>query len=186
MFLLQHLKCKFLSIIFSVVLLLCFSCVNDINKVNKITSKTNEPDESAQNVELVYSENGKIQVILKTPLLNKYGGENPYILLPNGLNVDFYDSTFRITSKLTAKYAIRYEKQKKFEAKNDVIVINEKNEKLNTEHLIWSEFEKKIYTNSFVKITTKDEILYGEGFESDDRFDRWIIKKPKGSMMVKK
>jgi LPS export ABC transporter protein LptC len=72
------------------------------------------------------------------------------------------------------------------EAKKNVVVINEKNEKLNTEHLIWNEKTKKIYSDEFVKITTPDEIIYGTGFEADQDFSRYKIMNIKGTITVKK
>jgi hypothetical protein len=64
-------------------------------------------------------------------------------------------------------------------------VVNEKNEQLNTEHLVWDEQKGLIYSDKFVKINTGKEILMGEGMESDERFNRWKIKRPKGSITIK-
>lgn len=65
-------------------------------------------------------------------------------------------------------------------------MVNEKNEKLNTEHLIWNERTKKIYSDDFVKITTPDEIIFGNGFEADQDFSRYKIMKIKGTINLKK
>jgi len=162
-----------------------FSCVNDIETVKAITSKDNSPFEVSRNVELYYSENGRVEVLLKTPLLERYLGESPYLEMTKGIEVYFYDSLMNISSQLTANYAISYENEKITEARNNVVVINEKKEQLNTEDLIWDERKSTIYSNVYVKITTADEILYGDGFESDERFEKWHIKSPKGSFTVK-
>jgi hypothetical protein len=50
------------------------------------------------------------------------------------------------------------------------------------EHLIWDRAENKIYSNEFVKITTDDEIIMGEGFESNEQFTKYRILKPKGTI----
>ncbi len=161
------------------------SCENDIETVNSLTTKDKSPFEITKNVELYYSENSKVQVLLKSPLLERYLGERPYIEMTQGIEVYFYDSLMNISSQLIANYAITYENDKITEAKNNVIVINEKNEQLNTEHLIWDERKAIIYSDVFVKITTNEEVLFGEGFESDERFEKWQIKKPTGSFIIK-
>jgi len=176
-------KMKFIAIILMTAML--FSCENDLGTVNIITSKDNTPFEISKNVKLYYSENSRVKVLLKTPLLERYLGERPYLEMTKGIEVYFYDSLMRVNSQLTANYAISYENDKITEARNNVIVINEKHEQLNTEYLIWDQNKATIYSNVFVKITTPDEILMGEGFESDERFEKWHIKMPKGSFTLK-
>ena len=91
-----------------------------------------------------------------------------------------------VTSSISANWAISHEKEKIVEAKSNVIVINAKGEKLNTEHLIWDEKKETISSDVFVKITTKTEVLMGEGLEADQTFTKYIIKKPKGAFSLKK
>jgi hypothetical protein len=38
--------------------------------------------------------------------------------------------------------------------------------------------------NSFVKITRPDEVIMGEGFEADETFTRWKIKKIQGTIYL--
>jgi LPS export ABC transporter protein LptC len=80
---------------------------------------------------------------------------------------------------------IEYPDNKILEAKNDVVVINENGEKLNTEQLFWDQKEQKITSNTFVKITRKTEIIMGDGLESNQDFTRYKIKKIRGTLQVK-
>lgn len=169
----------------TIIAAMLFSCENNIETVNTVTAKDNTPFEISKNIKLIYSEDSKILVQLKTPLLERYMGERPYMEMPRGVEVNFYDSLMKVSSHLKANYAISYENEKITEARNNVIVINEKNEQLNTERLFWDEKKAIIYSDVFVKITTPDEVLFGEGFESDERFDKWTIRRPKGSFTIK-
>lgn len=72
------------------------------------------------------------------------------------------------------------------EARNDVIVKNKKGETLNTEKLVWNEATGKFTSDVFVKITTASEVIMGQGFEANQDFTRYSIKKPKGSIIVNK
>jgi LPS export ABC transporter protein LptC len=178
-------KIHFLKTLFLAALLcLLFSCENDIKTINTIGNKDDQPVETATDVETIYSDSGRVSVIVKAPQLDRYEGENPYTEMPKGVSVFFYDSAMNVRSKLTAKYAISYEKEKIMEAKNDVVVVNEKQEQLNTEHLVWDQKKATIYSDKFVKINTGKEILWGDGLDADERFDRWKIKKPKGSITI--
>jgi LPS export ABC transporter protein LptC len=164
---------------------LFFSCENDIKVINTIGNKDYLPIESGINVETIYSDSGRVVMLLKAPQLDRYAGEKNYVEMPKGVTLLFYDSLMNVKSSLTANYAISYEKEKIMEAKNNVVVVNEKNEQLNTEHLVWDEQKGLIYSDKFVKINTGKEILMGEGMESDERFNRWKIKRPKGSITIK-
>ncbi|MCD4746265.1 MAG: LPS export ABC transporter periplasmic protein LptC [Bacteroidales bacterium] len=167
-------------------LLLLFACENDIQTINLLTTIDSLPVESAKHIELIYSDSGKVQAILESPLMNRYLKKEPYWEFPDGLKIVFYDSIMSVKSQLTANYGISYENRKILEAKNDVVVINnEKNERLNTEHLIWDQKKGIIYSDVFVKITTEDETLYGEGLESDEKFDSYTIKNPTGEFKIK-
>ena len=63
-------------------------------------------------------------------------------------------------------------------------MINELGEKLNTEHLIWLQEEERIYSEVFVKITTEDEIIMGDGFESNESFTNFKITHITGTILV--
>jgi LPS export ABC transporter protein LptC len=173
---------KFIFFLLSFALI---SCENDIKVINAIGNKDNLPVESSKNVESIYSDSAKIVLIVKAPIVNRYEGEKPYSEMPKGVEVYSYDSLMNVKSKLTANYAISYDKDKLMEAKNNVIVVNEKKEQLNTEHLVWDQKKAIFYSDKFVKINTGKEILLGEGMESDEQFDNWKIKKPKGTISVK-
>ena len=105
--------------------------------------------------------------------------------MTEGIKVLFYDSLLNVASTLTSNYAIQQVSKKIMEAKNNVVVINDKGEKLNTEHLIWNEDSSKIYSDVFVKITTKEEIIMGEGMEANQDFSKWKIYKIKGTINIK-
>lgn len=170
------------------ILLFCIfitSCENDIKVINTMGNKDFLPVESAKDVETIYSDSAQIAVIVKAPQLDRYEGEKSYVEMPKGVSVYFYDSLMHVKSKLTANYAINYEKDKLMEAKNNVIVVNEKGEQLNTEHLVWDQKKAIIYSDKFVKINTGKEILLGEGMEADERFDKWKIKRPTGTINIK-
>ncbi len=161
-----------------------FSCQADMQTIDTVTRLDEGPLESAYNVEIVYSDHGHIRMILRAEQMDRYEGDEKYLELPRGLFVQFYDTLRQKTSSMSAKYAISYEDSEIIEARNDVVVINELGERLNTEQLIWDQKKEIIYSDKFVKVTTEDEILYGEGFESDERFDQWRITQPHGTFRV--
>lgn len=183
---------RILNIILPILLFAGFTaCENDIAVVNSITSATEKklPLETSRNVEFLYSDSAIVRAKLTSPQIDRYGGTKPYLELPIGMNIVFYQATKKEQTTLTANYGIAHDNGngviEKMEAKGNVIVINEKGEKLNTEHLIWNAFTKKIYTDDFVKITTKDQVIWGDGMEADQDFSEYKIKNVKGEIDIK-
>lgn len=70
------------------------------------------------------------------------------------------------------------------QAMDSVILIDHEGKKLETELLIWSEKEHRIYTDKFVKISTETEILFGEGLEAKDDFSEYEITNITGRIKV--
>ncbi len=177
-----RLTTKGITALLTVVML--FSCRGDLKTIDAIIHQDEGPVESAFNVEIIYSDHGYIRMVMEAEQMDRYENEESYLELPRGLYVQFYDTLRNKTSSLSAKYAISYEDSEIIKARNDVVVINELGERLNTEELIWDQKQEIIWSDKFVKITTEDEVLYGEGFESDERFDQWQILKTHGTFMI--
>ena len=164
------------------------SCVDqtDRDKVAKLVQMTDTmPAIITYNLKVKYSERGNIKIIVSGPEAYNYE-QKKCIVFPKGINVDFYDNNMNIKTTLTADYGISYDDGRRMEAKNNVILINHiKNEVLNTDHLIWNQNDRKIFSDQFVKITTPTNIIRGdEGFISDETFDNWRIIKPSGNFKI--
>lgn len=159
-----------------------FSCVNKQEDVEKVTQTEILPVESSYDSEIFYTEQAELKVHAFAPEMHRYVGEVTYNEMPLGIEVIFYDSTNKESSRLTANYAIDHLTSNIMEAKNDVVIVNSEGEQLNTEHLIWDRNKQIIYSEVFVKITTDDEIIMGEGFESNEGFTKYKILKPKGTI----
>ena len=153
--------------------------------INALTEREQVPSVVAKNIEINYTENGRLKVQVLAPESHYFQfAEEPYNEFPLGIEVNNFTDSLTIDSKLTSNYAIYYEKKKLWNARYDVVARNSKGEVLNTEQLFWDEEAKRIYSYDMVKITSGDDVLFGEGFESDENFNDWVIKKPTGTMYV--
>ncbi|MBL7882798.1 MAG: LPS export ABC transporter periplasmic protein LptC [Bacteroidia bacterium] len=166
------------------------ACENDIAKVNSITAELQNklPIESGKNVEIIYSDSAKVKAKLTAPQLDRYITKKSQMVFPKGLAVIFYDGQQKQKNKLTANYGVGYDngtQLEKMEVKNNVVVVNEKGDKLETEHLTWNAATQKIFTDKFVKITTKEEVIWGDGLEANQDFSEYEIKNVKGQLSIK-
>lgn len=170
--------------VLSSTLLIC-GCENDINKIYSLSAIDTLPFDYTKGLEAYYSDSGKVQAYLESPLMKKNDQDDSYFEFPEGFKIIFYDSLGQPESQITAKYGISYETKKIMEAKNNVVVNNiQKNEFLETEHLIWDRNKGIIYTDVFVKITRNDEVIYGDGMTSDQNFESYKIKNASGEFFI--
>lgn len=170
---------RFLIFTFFIVTLFT-SCVNDPAKVNSFSKNAKIPLQTINDVDLLYTDSAELKVRMRAPVMEQFGGINPYEEMAKGVKVEFYNSEGVVASSLTANYAINKKREQIMEAKNDVVVVNIKGEQLNTEHLIYDAKKRRIHTDAFVKITTKDQVITGTGLESDERFEEYEIKNISG------
>lgn len=162
------------------------SCKNDVQTVLSLDVVDTLPEMTARDVQIIYSEKAMVKIKLESPLLVNKTEEENLLLFPEGFIVYFYDSAMNVQSTITADYGISYEKKKLMEARHNVVVENlEKDQKLNTEELFWDREKQLIYSNKFVKLTTGEQVITGDGLTSEEPFDEVFITNPKGLLEFK-
>jgi len=165
--------------------ILFFSCEHNIDTIrnDEISSL---PVRTAKNFQTLFTDSGKVQLIMSAPLMKTYENTNePYSEFRSGINVDFYDRHKNPIASATSKYAKHFDKKNLWELKDSVVIINKANEKLETEQLFWDEEKDLIYTDRFVKITREDQTIMGTGFESDSRLLSPKIKRVTATIYLK-
>lgn len=164
---------------------LFYSCTNDIETIKAFSSPEALPVVHAINYETTFTDSGVVRFFLKTPELMRFETDGqPFVEFPQGLELVKYDNNHRIISRITSRYAKQFVKEKKWEAKNDVVAVNAAGDTLKTDHLVWDERAEKIYSEQYVRIVRPDQIITGIGFESDQSMENWRIKNPRGTIYV--
>ncbi len=179
---------KLITPIFIGVFAILYSCENDIKKVQELTAKQDSALISVTNIEMKYTVNGLSQMIMKAPLVNRFveQNKNSYMEFPKGMFMCFYDSTGNVSSTIRSNYSIYYEDKGIWEARYDVEAVNDKGDKLNTEFLLWDRNKEELSSNQRVKMTTTDGIIYGQGFISNQSFDKWEVLNGTGIINIDK
>ena len=158
------------------------ACENDINEVNRLFSRDETQVETATGVELLYSDSARLKLRIVSPkLIRHLDKKEPFQEFPEGLTVEFFSENGQtVTGRLTAKYAERYENDSKFIVQDSVVWTGSAGEKLETEALTWEEETDRVHTTKFVIVRRPDEIIYGHGFESNQKFTQWKIRAIEG------
>ena len=166
--------------------MLIAACSNDLEKIHEISiqNQASFPIETIKNCEIIYSDSAKVRVLLNATLMNRYADEESYIEFKNGLKVQFFDVNGKKESELNADYAIIDEEKDLMLAQHNVVVRNVDGDVLETEKLNWNKQKEEIFTDEFVKITTENEVIFGQGLVSNQNFSKYTIRKIKGTITI--
>lgn len=90
--------------------------------------------------------------------------------------LEFYDADGTVSSVLTADSGAVFTTNKDMRAMGRVKVVTREDRALETDLLEWSNEKRLISTESEIRITTKESIITGVGFESDPELKRLKVK----------
>ncbi|HTN16682.1 MAG TPA: LPS export ABC transporter periplasmic protein LptC [Chitinophagaceae bacterium] len=168
-------------------LLVHASCHNTTEEINNITgvNKAYQLDK-ATDVVIYYSDKAKVKAVLYAKEFIRNENAKPaYTDIKKSLKVEFLDDSGHIESTLTSRSARIYEDNNNVIVRENVHVVNQKGEQLDTEELVWNQKLDKFYTNKKIKITTPpNQVLYGDGLEANADFSWYKSNNLKGEIAV--
>jgi len=169
------------------LLLVVSSCKNKSSDINELLGKVNFTEDKAEQVVIIFSENGKVKGrLFATEFIINEQAKPPFMDARKGLRIESYDDSTQVQSTLTAKYARYYMRQGNILIRDSIVVVNKKGERLATEELVWNEKLKKFYTEKFVRIKTPAQVIFGDGLEANQDFTQYSITNIKGMIQVNK
>jgi len=142
------------------------------------------PMAMVDSIKTTYTDSGKVVVKMKAPMQHEFSnGDREFA---KGMFVEFFDEKGQVQSTLEANFVHYSKLQDLYTGTGDVQIINMLEDKsLKTELLHWSRTEKRIFTNKFVTIKNKGEILTGTGLSASQDFKTYRILKPSGVLQQK-
>lgn len=164
-----------------------FSCENDLEKVEQFNLEDDAPDQKTENIELIVTDSGRVQMTLKSAIVEEYV-EEKLTKLKGGFILEFFNSQGEVTSFISAKNGEVYTFDKKMKATDSVVFENMASEQvLYTEELIWDQNTRKIFSSKNVRIVEKqNKVLTGVGLITDEEFNDPLIINPQGEYYLKK
>lgn len=132
-------------------------------------------------LEVLYSTEGKVVAKMTTPKRLQYTNGN--VVYPTGIYVECYDEHKKIVATLRANAVYQYADQEQWHLKGDVEVKGYQDgdqTQLNTEEAYWNLKDNQIYTDKFVRIETKNELLTGYGLQARQDLSYYSLMTPQG------
>ena len=149
---------------------LFFSCKNNFSEVQKIGISENEPIGIAEDINLKYTDSGKIKAILLSPKMLDFSNRKfPYTEFTDGIHLELFDDQKHKTTVI-ADYAIVYDKTELIDLQGNVVLSTHEKDTLFAEQLFYDQVKEWLFTNQPVTFRTGTDIINGNGFDSDVNF----------------
>ena len=163
------------------------SCSNSMKEINELTEGAKMGQDRGHDVTIMYSKGGRLTArIFARTFIRAESAPRPYTEMKDSLRVDFYDDSLRVINTLTAGYARGYEKESNLLLRDHIHIVNNRNEHLYTEELVWNQKMQKFFTDKPVRIVTPTQVINGTGMTASQDFSNYQIDNPTGEVQIPK
>lgn len=165
------------------VTVMCFflSCSERPEQVDAIADRASTPSLRAFDVSTVISDSGVTRYRMNAQEWLVYDrAPDSYWDFPQGIHLEKFNEQLDVDAEIQSNYAIYYDKRKLWDLRDSVQAMNLEGEHFECDQLFWDEVAEKVYSDTRIKITQKDKIIVGYGFESNQSLTRYTIRKPEG------
>ncbi len=177
-------KYYILNIVTAITVTMFFSCKNNFKQVQKIGVSENEPIGEAENFNLKHTDSGKLKAILISAKMLDYANRDfSFYEFPNGITLDVFDDENK-KSVIVSDYAIIYNKTNLIDLQGHVKITTNSNDTLYAEQLFYDQKKEWLFTNKPVKFRQGQDIIHGNGFDSDSKFTNAEVLEVTGYITV--
>lgn len=147
-----------------------FSCKDNFKEVQKIGVKGSQPINIAENINTKYTDSGKLKsVLVSKKMLDFSNRDFAYFEFPEGVDFTVFDDGGN-TSNVLADYAIVYNETDLIDLRGNVVLSTHNKDTLFAEQLFYDQQREWMFTNQPVTFRQQDQIINGNGFDSNRNF----------------
>ncbi|MBL7952580.1 MAG: LPS export ABC transporter periplasmic protein LptC [Flavobacteriales bacterium] len=160
------------------------SCKNDLDRVAAIEVASASPDRITHNAEYFYTDSGHVRNRLRAGRIDEWATGPARRELSDGLELVFFDEEGVQQSVLTARRGRILEKEKRMEVYEQVVFVNVKGERLETEQLTWEQDSGRVFTEKAVRVQRGPDVIHGMGLDAAEDFSHYVIHRITGEVYV--
>ncbi|MCX6252865.1 MAG: LPS export ABC transporter periplasmic protein LptC, partial [Bacteroidia bacterium] len=132
-------RTQYLTIALGIIMIMVLSCENKLDSISKFDLFV-LPSLTGKDIETVLIDSGRLQLVMYAPRVEQYNNTDlPYSEFRSGIRIVFHEGKQETVGTVTAKYAKYTKSNNLWELKDSVVVVNEGNDKLETEVLYWNQ-----------------------------------------------
>ncbi|MFD2563037.1 LPS export ABC transporter periplasmic protein LptC [Aquimarina rubra] len=164
---------------------LFFSCQSNSSETNNYLITEDAPMAEGYELNLKYTDSGRLTAILKTPKIKDYSNKNfGYQEFPEGIILDIIDKDGKI-SVVKADYAIFYKETGLIDMRGNVDVKTADSTHLEARQLYWDQSINWVFTDLPYKSTLADgTVNEADGFDANQDFTILNSRVNEGIMFI--
>ncbi|MFV9551882.1 LPS export ABC transporter periplasmic protein LptC [Algibacter sp. PT7-4] len=167
-------KKSILNITFNIVTIfivtMFFSCNDSFKQVQKIGISENEPIGIDYNINVKYTDSGRVSAnLISTKMLDYSNRDFPFHQFTDGVTLYIYDKENK-KSTVVADNAYVYTNTDLIDMQDNVVITTYDNRVLKTDQLFYDQKKEWLSTNKPVSFKTDQDIINGNGFDSNSEF----------------
>jgi LPS export ABC transporter protein LptC len=172
------------SVVVILITITLFACEGNYQNVQKLNLKDGVPSSEGIEVNLFYTDSGKVVTNLMAPKLLDYSNlEFSFQEFPDGIEVHFFDEDKKST--VTSDYAIRYNETGIVDLRENVVLTTADGNILNAQQLYWDQNNKWVFTDQPYRITFSDGSFNdGARFDANEDFTVFLSRKNDGVQLI--
>lgn len=170
-------------IVFAAIIFMMFSCESNFKDVQRINTVAFSPVGQTENINLKYTDSGKVKAILVSPLMLDYSNlQYGFNEFPKGVNVTLLDESNK-KSYVVSDYAITYAKTDIIDLQGNVKITSNDGKVLQTDQLYYDQKNEWFYTEKKFKFTDGEGgYLEGPGIDFSKDFRIFNMQRNKGQI----
>lgn len=171
---------SFLSIFLLVSFSSCESNFKDIQRINNVYFN---PIGESENINLKYTDSGRVKVVLVSPLMMDYSNlEYGFNEFPKGVHLTIYDEKNQ-KNFVVSDYAITYSKSDIIDLQGNVKITSFDSKVLETDQLYYDQKNEWFFTEKYFKFTDGDGgYLEGPGIDFSKDFKVFNMQRNTGEI----
>lgn len=170
---------------FLIIVIVLLGCESNFKEVHKNDYSEFVPSGDADDVNLKYTDSGKIKSILISPKMFDYSNVDfAFTEFPKGVDVTIYDNNGKRTF-IKSNYAISYKLTNIIDLQGKVKITSEAGQILETEQLFFDQKNQWFYTEKKFKLTDAANSSTGQGIDFSKDFKTINSQQIKGEIESK-
>lgn len=174
---------KKISITLPAIIMLLYACESNFKQVQRINTVAFSPAGVSENINLKYTDSGKVKAIMVSPLMMDYSNlEFGFNEFPRGVHVTLLENNKKNTI-VESDYAITYAKTDIIDLQGNVKITAAEGQVLTTQQLFYDQKNEWFYTEKDFKFTDNDGSMYqGPGLDFSKDFKIINMQRNKGEI----
>lgn len=158
--------------VIAIAVTMFFSCESNFENVKKIGVSENAPIGVAKEIDLKYTDSGKVKANLISPKMLDFSNRDfAFTEFPEGVHLDLFDDNNN-KSTVVSDYAVVYDATGLIDLQGHVVLATHEKDTLHAKQLFYDQNREWLFTNEDVTFRKGSDLINGKGFDSDTKFSQ--------------